>query len=58
MRDIGSVSMAAGMCFFGAAMLYEQIFAWHHLRALSVIGAAFLSIGLCMICEKLLKRRS
>lgn len=46
------------MCLFGLIVLSHQVFAWHHLKVVTVIGAAMLAIGLCIIYEKYLKQRS
>jgi O-antigen/teichoic acid export membrane protein len=56
MRKPLSLAIATGMSLFGLAILYFQIFAWHHLRVWSVIAAAMLSIGFCIIYDHLLSR--
>ena len=58
MRTLLSVLVAAGMCLFGLAVLFQQVFAWHHFKVVTVIGAAMMSIGLCILYEKYLKLRS
>jgi len=58
MRTLLSVLLAVGMCLFGLVVLSQQVFAWHHLKVVTVIGAAMLTIGLCTLYEKYLKPRS
>jgi len=55
MRTLLSVLVAAGMCLFGLAVLSQQVFAWHHLKVVTVIGGAMLTVGLCILYEKYIK---
>jgi uncharacterized membrane protein len=58
MRALSSVLIALSLCLFGLGVLYQQVFSWHHLKVVTVIGAAMLSIGLCILYEKCLKEHS
>jgi hypothetical protein len=56
MRAPLSLLMATGMSLFGLAILYLQLFSWHHLKVWAVIAAAMLSIGFCIIYAHLPSR--
>ena len=38
-------------------VLSQQVFAWHHLKVVTVIGGAMLTIGLCILYKKYIKER-
>ena len=56
-KTIITILIATGMCLFGVGVLYLQIFAWHHLKVLTIFGAAMSSVGLCMLYDDLLNPR-
>ena len=55
MQKLLSVLVAVGMCLFGLGVLSQQLFAWDHLKVVTVIGGAMLTIGLCILYEKCIK---
>jgi len=57
MQMLRSVLIAVGMCLFGLVVLCMQVFAWLHFKVVTVIGAAFLSIGVCILYDDLFKAR-
>jgi len=58
MRKLLVILIATGMCLFGTGAFYFQIFAWHHFNVLTIFGAAMSSVGLCILYEHLLSRRT
>ncbi len=58
MRAWFSSLIAVGLCLFGLTVLDQQMFVWHHLKVVTVIGGAMLFVGLCILYEKYLRRLS
>jgi len=58
MRKLLLILIATGMCLFGVEVLYFQTFAWHHLKVLTIFGAAMSSVGLCILYDQLPSRRT
>ena len=51
------VLLAIVMSLFGLVVLSQQVFAWHHLKVVTVIAAAMLAMGLCGLYDGCIKAR-
>ncbi len=57
MQTLAPILIATGMCLFGLVVLCLQVFVWHHFKVVTVVGAAFLSTGVCILYDDLFKAR-